>query len=242
MRSSRLLIVFCGIFMITLVASLPARLIFNLAAPDGIQADIVSGTAWSMQIRRLSIADQTISHGRLTVSPFSLLHGSLKTRVKLTDRDVDVDGQLQLSPGSIRLTEANLIIPPSRIRPLQSSPVPLTSPIQVQIDNLLMRQGQCLEANGQVTTRILADQGERWGLALPVLIGELVCLDDSPVINLSGESDLLSVTGFVRLDLDRYRWSAVAQTQDRDVMAVLLAMDFEQSGERWRLEGDGVYQ
>lgn len=241
MRGSHLLVVFLTLFLVTLVTFLPARLLFNLAAPNTIQADIVSGTAWSMRLKRLNIADQRISTGHITVSPLALLSGSIHARLALTDRQTDLTGLLKLSPGTIRVSELTMILPPERLPPLQASRIPLSSPILAEIDTLVIRQGQCLEAQGQIITRVLTEQGDQLGLSLPVLTGDLTCTDTRPVITLSGQTDLLSVSGFVSLGSTGYRWSAVAQTQNRDVMAVLLALEFEQSGSAWRLEGDGLY-
>ena len=114
--------------------------------------------------------------------------------------------------------------------------------IEAEIDRIVFEDGQCVEATGIVSTALLARLGPRYDLELPQIEGALGCAGDGVGLGYQGRSPVLEVTGSLRLGPDGYRWTSEAHTGEPGVIAVLLALGFEETGAAWRAEGEGRYR
>jgi hypothetical protein len=212
------------------VASLPARLIFDAAAaPAGIQAGLVQGTVWDATILRLDAGGPPVAETRARLRPGALLSGAARLDVTVRDSTLRGDGVLTLRSGGATLEDAAGVMALSRL-PL-SGALPPGQSVQADITRLAVdRDGNCLEAEGTLRTAALAAAGESFGAELPMLTGALLCAGDRIAVQIDGANDRLSLSGRIRLEPAGPVWRIEARSQDRDVVAALSLLGFEQDG------------
>lgn len=212
------------------IAGLPARLVFNLAAgPAGLQAGMVQGTVWDATILRLDAGGGSVAETRARMRPGGLLTGVARFDVSVRDATLRGDGVLSLTPGGAVLETATGVMALSRL-PL-SAALPPGQSVQVDITRLAVdRDGRCLEAEGALRTAALAAAGDSFGADLPVLEGVFLCAGDRVAVQVDGANERLSLSGRIRLEPSGPVWRVQARTTDRDVIAALSLLGFEQDG------------
>ncbi|MCR9129426.1 MAG: type II secretion system protein N [Alphaproteobacteria bacterium] len=212
------------------VANLPARLIFDAAAgPAGLRAGLVQGTVWDATILRLDAGGPPVAETRARLQPGGLLGGSARFDVTVRDATVRGEGVVTLRPGGATLEDATGVMALSRL-PL-SFAVPPGQSVQADITRIAVdRDGTCLQAEGSLRTAALAAAGESFGAELPLLTGELLCAGDRIAVQIDGANDRLSLSGRIRLEPAGPAWRIEARTRDREVVAALSLLGFEQDG------------
>jgi len=211
-------------------AALPARLIFDAAAgPAGLQAGLVQGTVWDATILRLSAGGPPVAETRARLRPGGLLSGAARFDVTVRDATLRGDGVVTLRSGGATLEGATGVMALSRLQ--LSFAVPPGQSVLADITRIAVdRDGNCLEAVGTLRTAALAAAGESFGAELPMLTGELLCAGDRIAIQIDGANDRLSLSGRIRLEPAGPVWRIEARSQDRDVVAALSLLGFEQDG------------
>lgn len=212
------------------VANLPARLIFDAAAgPAGLQAGLVQGTVWDATILRLDAGGPPVAETRARLRPGGLPGGSARFDVTVRDATLRGDGVVTLRSGGASVEEATGVMALSRL-PL-SSALPPGQSIQLDITRIAVdHDGNCLEAEGSLQTAALAAAGESFGVELPMLTGAFLCAGERIAVQIDGANDRLSLSGRIRLEPAGPAWRIEARSQDRDVVAALSLLGFEQNG------------
>lgn len=219
-----------GLVLCFAVAAAPARLAFDAAAgPAGARAGLVQGTVWDATILRLTTGGPSIAQTTARLQPSGLLSGAARFDVALRDPTLRGEGVVALTPGGLAVENASGVASLSRL----ALPVamPAGESVRVEIERLAVdRAGRCREAEGRITTSALVAAGEPFGAVLPVLDGVLLCAGDAVGLQINGTSDALALSGRIRFEPSGPAWRIEAQTTDRDVVAALSVMGFQQQG------------
>ncbi|MEQ8405026.1 MAG: type II secretion system protein N [Oceanicaulis sp.] len=225
-------------FIVFAVVQAPARLIYALAAePAGIEAGLVHGTVWDAGARRVRAGGMRIEAltARLQAAP--LLTGRAAMDVEIIDPALRATGRVTLTPGGAVIEDAVGGLGLDAVPALAAADLPPGQSARLQIERLsLSSTGACREARGQVTSAVLAAAGEQYGAALPALTADLACAGESVALNFEGRSEALALTGRVRLMPSGPQWRIMGETADRDIIAALSLMGFEQDGDRFIAE------
>jgi hypothetical protein len=217
------------------VALAPARLVFDAAArPAGIEAGLVSGTVWNASARRVRAGGVTLNEVEARLRPAPLLNGRAVFDVTIADPALRGGGLVTLSAGGVRFEDAAGVIALDAIPALAAADLAPGETARVEIERLVLGpQGACLEAQGRMTSAALVSVGEGYGADLPMVTAGLACAGDAVALNLSGRSDTLALTGQVRFVEGGPSWRIAVETEDRDVIAALSLMGFDQDGRRF---------
>ncbi|XBQ16678.1 MAG: type II secretion system protein N [Oceanicaulis sp.] len=220
-------------FVIAAVATAPARLAFDLAArPSGVEAGLVTGTIWDASLRRISAGGARIEAARAEMRPAALLGGRAVWDVTISDPDLRGAGRLILAPSGVVIENADGVLRLDQIPALAAASLPAGETARMVIDRLALDdQGGCIDAQGRITTAALVSAGERFGAGLPLLNADLTCLGGALGMTLSAENETLILTGTARLVSGKPDWRLEARTTDREVIAALGLLGFEQQGE-----------
>ncbi|MGX6646600.1 type II secretion system protein N [Maricaulaceae bacterium MS644] len=221
------------------VAGAPARLVYDVAArPAGIEAGMVTGTVWNASARRVRAGGLALSHVEARLRPAPLLTGRAVFDVSVADPALRGAGRVTLSGGGARFEDAAGVVALDAISALAAADLPAGESARVEIERLVLDgAGACLEAEGRVTSAALVSVGERYGAQLPMLTGDLTCDGETVALLVSGRSDALVLSGRVRLPTAGPRWRIEARTAERDIIAALSLMGFDQQGEGFIAEG-----
>jgi len=220
------------------LAAAPARLVHDFAMrPAGIEAGLVTGTVWNASARRVSAGGVAVSDVEARLQAAPLLTGRAVFDVTVRDPALRGTGRVVLTPGAVRLEDADGVFALEAVPALAAADLPPGESARVEIDRLVLDpQGRCLEAQGRLTSAALVSAGQRYGAELPVLTADLRCADDAVALDFSGRSDTLALTGRVRLLNTGPHWRIEAETSERDVIAALSLMGFDQEGDRFVAE------
>jgi general secretion pathway protein N len=221
------------------VALAPARLVYDAAArPAGIEAGLVSGTVWNASARRVRAGGMALHEVEARLRPVPLLTGRAVFDVSVADPALRGAGLVTLSAGGVRFEDAAGVIGLDAIPALAAADLAPGESARVEIERLVLGpQGECLEAQGQMTSAALVSAGEGYGADLPMVTAELACAGEAVALDFSGRSDTLALTGQVRFVEGGPSWRIEAQTEDRDVIAALSLMGFDQEGRGFIAEG-----
>lgn len=243
MRPLALLLTGLAFALVGLIAFLPARVVSDLALrPAGVEADLVTGPVWNARLYRVAIAGQSFAEGTMKLAFFPLLTGAARVELALVDESASARGTLIARPGSVTLEDWTLAAEARRLPGLADLPVPQDERLYAEIDRLRFEDGECAQASGTVSSGLLARLGQRYELELPQVEGTLGCAGQAVGIGMDGASEALDFTGSLRLDAQGYRWHGEARSGEPGVIAVLIALGFEEVGAAWRAEGEGRYR
>lgn len=232
-----------AVFLAALIAFLPARLVSGtILRPAGIEADLVTGPVWDARLYRIRASGQTFSQGRFALSFWPLLTGAARLDIGLEDDSASAQGILRARPGRLELTGWTLAAEASRLPGLSELPIPQTVRVYGEIDELIFEDGACVRAAGTASTPLLSRLGQSYEIELPELDATLGCAGDALAVTYEGASPGLALTGWVRLDAGGYRWTGEAESGEPGVIALLIALGFEDTGTVWRAEGEGRYR
>lgn len=221
------------------VALAPARLVYDAAArPAGIEAGLVTGTVWNASARRVRAGGVALNEVQARLRPGPLLTGRAVFDVTLADPALRGAGLVTLSAGEVRFEDAAGVIALNALPALAAADLPPGETAQVEIERLVLGpRGECREALGRMTSAALVSAGERYGAPLPLLTADLACAGDAVALDFSGRSAVLALTGRVRFFEAGPSWRIEAETEDRDVIAALSLLGFDQEGRRFIAEG-----
>lgn len=221
------------------VAGAPARLVYDIAArPAGIEAGMVTGTVWNASARRVRAGGVALHHVEARLRPAPLLTGRAVFDVVVTDPALRGDGRVALSARGVTFEDMAGALALETIPALAAADLPAGESARLQIDRLVLDAGgACLEAQGRVTSAALVSAGEQYGADLPVLLADLTCAGEDVALDFSGRNESLALSGRVRLLPAGPRWRIEALTDERDIIAALSLMGFDQDGDRFIAEG-----
>lgn len=225
------------------IAAMPAKLAADLLLrPAGVTADLVTGSVWDARLYRIQAGGQRFATGRLRLAFWPLLTGRARAQIALEDETASARGTLVASPGRLEFRDGRIAFEARRVPGLRALAVPQTERLYAELDRIVWRDGICDEASGDVTTPLLSRLGQRHDADLPELAGTLSCAGEALALGYDGRSEALTVTGSVRVTAEGYRWVSEASTGNSDIVALLIALGFEETGQVWRAEGEGSYR
>jgi hypothetical protein len=228
-------------FVIVLIAFLPARFVFDRAAAQtGFEAGLVQGTVWNNQIVRLRADRAVIQDIRSSLRPAGLFTGKARFDVEIQDRSLRGTGLVSLTPGTVSIDDTQLTIRLDMIPEIVQSGLARGQSARVTIDSVtLTHEGDCIEAAGKIVTPVLIATGERYGVDLPLLNGSLRCAGGDLALDLTGQNDIIGVSGLIRVNSQDMDWSLEAQTTNTNMIAALSFLGFEQNGSTFAARSDG---
>lgn len=229
-------------FIVGIMTWMPARIVYDLVArPLGVQADLVSGTVWNASAYRVQMRDQSFSEIRSRLNLKSLLGSTVASDFEVRDPSGHIFGTARLTFNTIELQSVRYRFDLRRISDELSAGLPGQALITGEIESLKFSDGQCLAVSGGARSTMLVDFGQRYDLVLPELQGRFQCVDNALLMVIDGQSDRIGVDGSVRMSGQGYRWTLTARSGQSEIIPVLLALGFEESGDVWRLDGEGEW-
>ncbi|MFP4520342.1 MAG: type II secretion system protein N [Oceanicaulis sp.] len=226
-------------FLAFAAASLPARVVFDIAArPAGAQAGLVTGPVWNASLRRVEAAGFEAAAMQARLNALPLLSGRAVIDWTLADPAMRGAGRAVMPMGGGVILEAAAgVLSLDAVDALAAADLSPGQSARIEIDRLALGpDGACREARGKVTSTALAAAGERYGAALPALNAQLMCAGDAVALDFRGDTETLALSGRLRLMASEPQWRIVAEPGDRDVIAALTLMGFDQEGDRFVAE------
>jgi len=230
-----------GLFILTVIAGLiwqaPARLVFDGLQGSGVQAGLVQGTVWDAQAHRVRLGALTVAELNAHMQPAGLLSGAGVFDVRVQDPRVQLEGQVRATASQLAIQDLQGAVQFSAFPQLSGLPLPAQSGVFLDgVSVRLDQAGACVSAEGAGMTALLSDMGTRYGLDLPLVDLEAYCAGADLGFTLSGQSQALSVEGFVTVNTSALRYRVEARSTVSDVIGVLVALGFENEGDVWIAE------
>ena len=222
-------------FLVLLIAFMPARLAFDsFARPAGFEAGLVHGTIWDSQIVRLSAAQLSAREVDAKLDPIGVLSGQARFDLNFADPNLRGTGDVVLTFTETRLEDVDAVMALDAIAALAAAGLARGESARLDIDEISYdHQGQCQNAQGEVFSAVLVATGERYGVDLPALNGTLRCAGADLALDFTGRNDTIDLSGEARMSQAGVSWSVEAQSSDRDIIAALAFLGFEQDGQRY---------
>ena len=210
-------------------ASMPARLVYDTALkPAGIEAGLVQGTVWDAQLWRITAGAQTIEMAQARLDPASLLGLSARFDATVADPDLRANGAAVLRPGGASLQAVSGVARLHRVAPELAAFAPQES-LSFEIDELSFDgEGRCTAAQGRIASAVLITLGERYGVTMPALQGELFCAGEHVGVALTGASDAVSIDGRLSFTSRGLEGVIEARSRENDIIAALSFAGFDQ--------------
>lgn len=207
----RILWASAAVFLLTLVANIPAALLYAAFRPEsgplvvhGLQGPWAAGQLSGISLNNRMVAREL----RWTVKPWWLPLGRLALDVEGGGDLAAVQGGVALTPRSLRLDQFRLASSVKRLAGLANlAYLPLDGQAGLRIDRLVLRKGFVDYLAGRVDLQGLAWTLGREPLALGDFAVELSTTPEAVVAAISSPSGPLEAGGEARLFPDR-RWEA----------------------------------
>lgn len=242
MRWAWLVLGVVALALVFAAATLPARVIYDLAlAPNGLRADRVHGSIWRASAYGVRVGGQRFEQveARLRVAP--LLRGRAEFAVRAAAPGLTFRGDLIAGfGGSLEARDVTGAVALYRLPALDGVGAPLSERVTFALAQARFTQAGCEAAAGTARTTALAAMGLEYDADLPVIEGRFTCAGPRLGLFFEGESEIVSLSGWVRASMSGYDWTLEAQTNETGVMGVLLQLGLEDQGEgAWRAQGAG---
>ena len=196
LRDRRVRIGLLTLFVLSLIATFPMRLAFDLLDLDksGIAARDIRGSIWWSEIEGLRIANVDLDTVQAGVSPAQLLVGRARLNVwrKRGQMD-DISGAIGVTANSFGIDDVTAVLPLGGLL----GPMPISA---VGISDVTVRfaDGLCANAEGRVRADML---GTLPGLSLTSgLSGDAACENGQLVLPLVSQSGMEILTVRVTAD------------------------------------------
>jgi general secretion pathway protein N len=205
-----------GAYLLSLIITLPAALVWRWAAPAQSSAGRVTGSVWSGQADGLHFAGRRLANLGWTLTPWAVLLGEVRGTARVADGALRADGRFRrLRDGTLELTDWTLDAPLADllVRPGRGA-LPLSGELSIA------RGARVVWADGQ--PRELACAGLVRGLAVSapqeLALGDLAlsCITDAggPRLDIEDQGGPLAVQARVLFDASG-RWSLDARLGSR---------------------------
>lgn len=238
----RYLLIGLGSLLVWLVALMPLKAVMIAAggaAAFGYQD--VYGSIWHGRIYGMRVAAMPVREIELAVNPAPLLIGRLSAVWNVSDSSLRGQGQIEVSGDRLALTSTRFNTSLQRLG-LPSFPgLDLDGQVSGTLTRLELDGDRCLAAEGTVRTLVLSQFAATYGYDGPDLVGQFSCRGERLVLDFSGMSDDLSLTGEIDFDRSGYRWSLEMQTSRGELADVLALGGLERAGDVWRRQGSVSY-
>ena len=230
--------VFGGLTLLWLIILLPLKAVMIMAggaATFGYQD--VYGSIWDGRIYDMRIAGVPVREIEMAADPLPLFTGRLAARWRVSDASARGDGRISMGGDEIRARDISLLISIERLG-LRSFPgLDTAQMIDLDIDELTLRDGDCVSVSGRVRTAALQQFAQTFGFEGPSLLGLLSCDAGRIRVALDGASEDIDVTGTVTINANSFSWDLALQTQRAELADVLALAGMTRNGDIWTYRG-----
>lgn len=229
------MIVFAIALAVSAVALMPAAILMP-QRPGVFTYGAADGSVWRARFRDVKIGGLQAGEMDWRFSLIDLVQGKMIARVNFTGGEIEGDTTLLGNWRGDRRLVANALT-------LRGAPISqrLKLPGATTIGNLdiYFRDGQCVNAKGNLFSDVLVRTSSNWRWQGPQLRGAAICAGNVARLDLSGASD----SGTVRAGLDlspdgRGVWRVEVRASKPELVAALGAAGFSQDAESFRLNKD----
>lgn len=235
---ARRLGVLAGLVLVWLIILMPLKAVMMLAGGAGTFGyQDVYGSVWDGRIYGLRVAGVPVREIEMSAEPLPLFVGRLAARWRVSDDSARGHGHVALGRETIEIRDMSMLVSINRLD-LQGLPgLDRSQMIDVDVDKLSMRAGQCEAAQGRVRTAALERFAASYGFEGPSLLGLLSCDNGALVLSLDGAAADLEVTGTVRMTGQDYAWDMELRTGRPELAEVLALAGMTRNGDIWIYQG-----
>ncbi|WP_281559284.1 type II secretion system protein N [Thalassomonas sp. RHCl1] len=197
--------VFVGVYLIFVIATIPAKLIFNFVSlPKGVVVENLSGTVWQAEIKRLATQDVELNRVTASLSPWSLLVFDPAVSLSFGDDLLPgPQGEVQVSGllGNLTLSDADILLSANDISRQLDLPVPVNASgdVSVKLDTLVFDKPFCAQAAGLVSWQKAKVTALEQSVTLGPLSADISCEQGALAFNIQPKNDLgLTFSAYLR--------------------------------------------
>ncbi|MEL6870186.1 MAG: type II secretion system protein N [Pseudomonadota bacterium] len=150
----RLILAATLLFVIGLIAKLPARVAFAFA-PDTVQTRGITGTLWNGRVQAVDVQGVRAGPINWTLKPLSLFTGALAASVECGLPNGFFDGDITVRASSIRIDDAKVSVSLADVT-RNFSIGPSTGEVSGRIDTLLLKNQWPTRADAALNLRALS--------------------------------------------------------------------------------------
>ncbi|WP_203291643.1 type II secretion system protein N [Maricaulis parjimensis] len=230
-----------GLLLVWLIVLLPLKAVVMLAGGDRLGFSDVYGTVWDGRIYDLDVQGVAIRETAVQLKPLGLLTGRLVVDWQVDDPELRGRGKAVLGGNRIDLSRTDISVTLDRLDAPDLPGLDRAERVQLRLGRLELDQGVCRQASGDARLGALASLAAGYGLDGPVLTGQFACRDDRLVLDFTGTSDGLELSGDVVFETEAMVWSLTAQTDEAAMADMLAIAGLRREGDVWRGEGRQAY-
>ncbi|WP_300528770.1 type II secretion system protein N [Maricaulis sp.] len=238
----RYLLIGLAAVLVWLIALMPLKAVMIVAGgASAFGYQDVYGSLWHGRVYGMRIAAMPVREIELAVNPLPLLVGRLSAAWSVSDSSVRGQGQMAMAGDWMELRETRFNASLERLGVPVFPGLDLDGQVSGNISRLELDGDTCRSAQGTVRTAALTQFAATYGFQGPDLAGQLSCREGRLVLDFSGMSDDLGLTGEIEFDRSGYQWSLELQTSRAELADVLALGGLERDGDVWRRQGSVSY-
>ena len=189
MRKTLLLLVFAGVFVLTLVANAPLSFIMKRSGivQQGVSWQQARGTAWHGQVTGLAVRGDPVGAVQGDFSLLRMVQGQPGHMLRWSGPSGQGSALATLSGSSIRIRQGRAAVTFDATRISSLFPA---QDVSLRLSNVSIEATSegCRSASGQVSTDALSRVSAAYGANWPDLDGSLDCVDGELVISVEGRA------------------------------------------------------
>lgn len=208
MNLAKKIIIGVGIYLVFLVALLPASVVVKLAPiPNGVSLSGVSGSIWSGNIESVTVQNRQLEQVQWQLSPWSLVLGQAKLDLVIGNRGTAVNGKglVTLSMSGVDAKGLRFEAPSSFL--LGNNRLPFRTKvdgdISLFIDTLEQGKPWCEQLNGKLFVNRASVKNQFGDYPLGDIELGLSCVDGNVKVKSDETMNQLGFTGTVTLQAEK---------------------------------------
>lgn len=239
----RYLLIGLASLLVWLIVLMPLKAVMMVAGgASAFGYQDVYGSLWQGRIYGMRVAGaMPVREVELAVNPLPLLIGRMSAAWSVSDASLRGRGQMHWAGDRLELNATRFDASLQRLGLSAFPGLDLDGQVSATLTQLELDGDTCLAAEGTMRTAVLSQFAATYGYDGPDLVGQFSCRDDRLVLDFSGISDDLSLTGEIDFDRSGYRWSLEVQTPRAELADVLALGGLQRAGNVWRRQGSVGY-
>ena len=227
-----------ALVLVWLIILLPLKAVMMLAGGSGAFGyQDVYGSVWDGRVYGMRIAGVPVREIEMSAEPLPLFVGQLAARWRVSDDSARGSGRVALGSEAIEIRDMSLLVSIDRLG-LEGLPgLDRSQMIEIDVDSMSMRAGQCEQAQGRVRTAALQRFAASHGFEGPSLLGVLSCDDEAVLLSLDGAAADMELSGEVRFTGQDYAWDIELRTRRPELADVLALAGMTRNGDIWTYQG-----
>ncbi|MAT36270.1 MAG: hypothetical protein CMK06_14200 [Ponticaulis sp.] len=191
------------------------------------------GTVWRGEVRGIRYGAQAVGDARISTRALALLTGSLTSEFELSGNAVTGRGVMSLTPGGrLSLKDVRMAGTTRELISIQSEIRELNGEFRLDIVDAVIRDRECMKAEGRIWTNLLTRMESRWQWRGPELEGPISCQEGDVVLSLAGQNAAgEEVEGRLEVGLDATgRFQANVSNSQPETAQALILLGFLSEG------------